>query len=189
MLPIFKKLTKLSCLDLSATEITPASLKSMGQSINSLETLVVKLNHGLAGDIGLSWVIKSNTRLNTLDVSNLFKMKDASFSFLNSEGCPRFTSLQTLRMDNAAELSEVSLRWISKQFPELTSLSVIAFPGVVTPTLLEFANNNTNLTKLCLHGTEGVSGEGMQAIFSKCTKLTCAFDKIFWTPQNVCPKL
>jgi hypothetical protein len=175
MLPIFKKLTKLVSLDLTDTEITPASLKTMPQTISSLQTLTLKLNHGLTNDIGLSWVMKSNTNLDTLDVSNLFKMKDSTFAFLSAEGCQRFPSMQTLTLDLASELTERSLRWISKQCRELRTLTITAFPGVVTATLLELANNNQKLTKLCLSATEGVSEEGMQAIFSKCTNLTCAY--------------
>lgn len=174
LLPLFKKLSKLAHLDLTATEMTNATLKSMGQNLTSLQTLIIKLNHGLTGDIGLSHVVRTNTLLESLDLSNLFKMKDSTFTFLNSDACPKFTNLQSLRLDVASELTEASLRWISPKFPELQSLSITAFPGVTTPTLVEFSKNNTNLTKLWLHGTEGVSGDGMQAIFSKCTKLTCS---------------
>lgn len=174
MLPIFKRLPNLTYLDLASTEITTASLKTMGQYLTSLQSLIIKLNHGLQGDIGLAHVINANLNLQSLDVSNLFKMKDTTFSFLNAEYCPTYTNLQHLKIDLASEVSEVSLRYISKKFPELRSLSCTAFPGVVTPTLLEFSKNNTNLTKLWLQGTEGVSGEGMQAIFAKCTNLTCS---------------
>lgn len=173
LIPVLKKCVRLRQLDIGSTEITNSTLKSIGQHLSMLTRLCLRQNHGLHGDCGLSHVLHGNMRLESLDMSNLFKITDATFAFLTAESF-QFTSLRELVLDLATSLSNQSLWAITHSFKELRSLSLTAFPSVLTASLAAIGQN-TNLRKVWLHKVDGVTGEGLNHIFRGCTNLTCSF--------------
>lgn len=170
LLPVLKRCTRLTCLDIGSTEITSATLKAIGQHLTGLQKLCLRQNHGLQGDCGLSYVLKSNLKLTSLDMSNLFKISDASFSFLTAENLV-FTNLRELVLDLATSLTNQALVAVTNSFRELRSISLTAFPSVLTSSLVAIGQN-TNLQKIWLHKMDGVTGEGLTHIFKGCTNLT-----------------
>jgi hypothetical protein len=171
MLPVLRKCTNLTHLDIGSTEITNSTLKNISQNLSSLQRLCLRQNHGLQGDCGLSLVLKSNPKLESLDMSNLFKITDATFSFLVTENLI-FSNLRELVLDLATSLTNQSLWAITQHLKGLKSLSVTAFPSVLTASLAAIGKM-TQLEKIWLHKMDGVTGEGLALIFRGCTNLTC----------------